>query len=59
MRNLSTSPHHQEKACHTVRNVLADFTVHCVRYVTDDAIAELNGTYSLVKYREMVENFVT
>ena len=28
-------------------------------YVTDDAIAKLYVTYSLVKWREMVENLVT
>ena len=41
---------------YTVRNFLEDFAV---LFVTDDAIAQLYVTYSLVKWRETVENLVT
>ena len=41
---------------YTIRNFLEDFAV---LFVTDDAIAQLYVTYSLVKWRETVENLVT
>ena len=41
---------------YTVRIFLEDFAV---LFVTDDAIAQLYVTYSLVKWRETVENLVT
>ena len=40
--------------CYTVRKVLPNSL-----FVTDDSIAKLYVTLSLVKEREMVENFVT